>query len=228
MGQACPERSLPARRGAGRRNAPLCVTTHLWSCHVAFQLIAWAASLPSAGRALAKIPCMMVEMQTEAPARHVPGVSCFRTCRACRALASMPVPRPGQQLAAALEKGLKLGCEISDESVVAPSISPSTMMADLNFGICLPAAAAAAASSTSPVAASAPLTQQPRPQPLQPPPSACGACFDTSRAIVPATVALPCGHLGLCEPCSLYAAANFAVEKHAEIAYAICPVCRPR
>ena len=76
-------------------------------------------------------PRVMLVMQAEDQnPRHVPGVSCFRTCRECRRLASMPVPSPRgrqvqAQLAVALEKGLSLGGERPSPVASPDSSSPT-------------------------------------------------------------------------------------------------------
>lgn len=178
-------------------------------------------------------PRVMLVMQAEDQnPRHVPGVSCFRTCRECRRLASMPVPSPRgrqvqAQLAVALEKGLSLGGERPSPVASPDSSSPTGIwngIANLSFGD-------SSQALVCQVADQEPQSQQRR----RPPPGCCGGCYDARGAVdVPATVALPaCGHVGLCAPCAETVATQAAVAwatpqspQSQQLSLTICPICR--
>ena len=189
---------------------------------------------PPAARLL--VGMMLMEQEGgSAGGQHVPGVTCFRTCRHCRALASgprLPVPRhqqPASQLAAALEKGLSLsGGDATPKSLsLGGESSPSSPSEGSPNGIW---SGIANLSFCEPVPSA---TAPPQP-PRRPPPGCCAGCFDSRGAHTPATVVLPaCGHLGLCVPCSEIVALQAAVAwatpqspQSQQLSLALCPICR--
>ena len=107
-----------------------------------FFLRPFRALLSLARRGVGRPRVMLVMQAEDQNPRHVPGVSCFRTCRECRRLASMPVPSPRgrqvqAQLAVALEKGLSLGGERPSPVASPDSSSPTGIwngIANLSFG----------------------------------------------------------------------------------------------
>lgn len=139
---------------------------------------------------------------------------CFRTCRGqcCRPRTS--VPRPGQHLAAALEKGLVLAD--------APPTSPPEDSTASNW---LNQAESVLLGKLS----IRPETTHDHMHEARPPPGCCVACFQVGLRVA-ATRPLPsCKHVAVCIECENTWQNHLASNREMQlnVSQAICPYCGP-